>query len=185
MTRLKLIQNNSLISSDFRGYTIRKRFGPELEEKFKTILNNYNDKFEAHNALLREGLKNEEAAFIVQRWYKKEEKVKKKKSSVNDPIHYKLRQADLIQFSQNVSLKVYFKIVSKVLIYLTFSFRTDSLKIKTRFILSYRTSSKRNDVKSIQFTLFKSFPNIPSIFFFFNFVTKSKSGKEKFPRVRY
>lgn len=94
--------------SDFRGYTIRKRFGPELEEKFKTILNNYNDKFEAHNALLREGLKNEEAAFIVQRWYKKEEKVKKKKS-VNDPIHYKLRQADLIQFSQNVS-KIYFKI---------------------------------------------------------------------------
>lgn len=93
--------------SDFRGYTIRKRFGPELEEKFKTILNNYNDKFEAHNALLREGLKNEEAAFIVQRWYKKEEKVKKKKS-VNDPIHYKLRQADLIQFSQNVS-KIYFK----------------------------------------------------------------------------
>lgn len=137
MTRLKLIQNNSLISSDFRGYTIRKRFGPELEEKFKTILNNYNDKFEAHNALLREGLKNEEAAFIVQRWYKKEEKVKKKKSSVNDPIHYKLRQADLIQFSQNVSLKIYFKIVSKVLIYLAFS----SLKIKTRFKIYFTLSN--------------------------------------------
>ncbi|XP_061940361.1 myosin-IIIb isoform X4 [Apis cerana] len=94
----------TIIQSHFRGYTIRKRFGPELEEKFKTILNNYNDKFEAHNALLREGLKNEEAAFIVQRWYKKEEKVKKKKS-VNDPIHYKLRQADLIQFSQNIHMK--------------------------------------------------------------------------------
>lgn len=139
MTRLKLIQNNFLFrSSDFRGYTIRKRFGPELEEKFKTILNNYNDKFEAHNALLREGLKNEEAAFIVQRWYKKEEKVKKKKSSVNDPIHYKLRQADLIQFSQNVSLKVYFKIVSKVLIYLAFS---SSLKIKTRFKIYFTLSN--------------------------------------------
>lgn len=90
------------MSLDFRGYTIRKRFGPELEERFKKILNNYDDKFEAHKALLREGLKNEEAAFIVQRWYKKE-KVKKRKPPTKDLVHHKLRQADLIQFSQNVS----------------------------------------------------------------------------------
>ncbi|XP_068982765.1 myosin-IIIb-like isoform X2 [Bombus flavifrons] len=92
------------IIQNFRGYTIRKRFGPELEERFKKILNNYDDKFEAHKALLREGLKNEEAAFIVQRWYKKE-KVKKRKPATKDPVHHKLRQADLIQFSQNVHMK--------------------------------------------------------------------------------
>ncbi|XP_076174415.1 myosin-IIIb isoform X2 [Ptiloglossa arizonensis] len=94
-----------IIQSHFRGYTIRKRFGPELEERFKRILNDYNNKFEAHKALLREGLKNEDAAFIVQRWYKKEEKVKKRKPPQKDNIHPKLRQADLIQFSQNVHMK--------------------------------------------------------------------------------
>ncbi|XP_053973288.1 myosin-IIIb-like isoform X2 [Hylaeus volcanicus] len=94
-----------IIQSHFRGYTIRKRFGPELEERFKRILNGHNDKFEAHKALLREGLKNADAAFIVQRWYKKEEKVKKRKPPPRDNIHPKLRQADLIQFSQNVHMK--------------------------------------------------------------------------------
>ncbi|XP_076621103.1 myosin-IIIb isoform X1 [Colletes latitarsis] len=94
-----------IIQSHFRGYTIRKRFGPELEERFKRILNGHNDKFEAHKALLREGLKNADAAFIVQRWYKKEEKVKKRKPPPRDSVHPKLRQADLIQFSQNVHMK--------------------------------------------------------------------------------
>ncbi|XP_017761248.1 PREDICTED: myosin-IIIb-like isoform X2 [Eufriesea mexicana] len=94
-----------IIQSHFRGYSIRKRFGPELEERFKSLLNNYDDKFEAHKALLREGLKNEEAAFIVQRWYKKEERIKKRKPPTKDPVHHKLRQADLIQFSQNVHMK--------------------------------------------------------------------------------
>ncbi|CAL7948662.1 unnamed protein product [Xylocopa violacea] len=94
-----------IIQSHFRGYTIRKRFGAELEERFKRILNNYDDKLEAHKALLREGLKNEDAALVVQRWYKKEEKVKKKKPVMKDHVHYKLRQADLIQFSQNVHMK--------------------------------------------------------------------------------
>ncbi|XP_017794743.1 PREDICTED: myosin-IIIb-like isoform X2 [Habropoda laboriosa] len=94
-----------IIQSHFRGYTIRKRFGPELEERFKRILNNYDDKFEAHKALLREGLKNEDAAFIVQRWYKKEERVKKRKPPVKDSVHPKLRQADLIQFSQSVHMQ--------------------------------------------------------------------------------
>lgn len=88
---------------DFRGFTIRKRFGIELEERFKRILNYYDDKFEAHKALLREGLKNEDAAFIVQRWYKKKEKVKKSKVPSKDFMHPKLRQADLIHFAQNVS----------------------------------------------------------------------------------
>ncbi|XP_015595858.1 myosin-IIIb isoform X2 [Cephus cinctus] len=93
-----------IIQSHFRGYTIRKRFGYELEERFKRILNNYDNKQDGLKALLREGLRNEDAAFIVQRWYKKEEKVKKRPLQ-KDRIHPKLRQADLIQFSQNVHMK--------------------------------------------------------------------------------
>ncbi|XP_034180215.2 myosin-IIIb isoform X1 [Osmia lignaria lignaria] len=94
-----------IIQSHFRGYTIRKRFGAEHEERFKNILNNYDDKEEAHKALLREGLKNEDAEMIVEKWYKKEERVQKKKPPVKDTVHPKLRQADLIQFSQNVHMK--------------------------------------------------------------------------------
>ncbi|KAL6425676.1 hypothetical protein ACFW04_009644 [Cataglyphis niger] len=94
-----------IIQSHFRGYTIRKRFGYQLEERFKNILNNYDNIFDAHKALLREGLKHEDAALIVQRWYKKEEKIVKKKPIAKDSVHPKLRQADLIQFSQNVHMK--------------------------------------------------------------------------------
>ncbi|XP_076234684.1 myosin-IIIb isoform X3 [Calliopsis andreniformis] len=94
-----------IIQSHFRGYTIRKRFGLELEERFKRILDYYDDKFEAHEALVREGLKNEDAALIVQRWYKKEETDQNRRPSMKDSVHSKLRQADLIQFSQNVHLK--------------------------------------------------------------------------------
>lgn len=86
---------------DFRGYTIRKKFGFDVEDKFKQLLNNFDNKLEAHKALLNEGVSNEDAALIVQRWYKTERKVRKKPLS-KDPIHPKLRQADLIQFSQNV-----------------------------------------------------------------------------------
>ncbi|XP_067212786.1 myosin-IIIb-like isoform X3 [Linepithema humile] len=94
-----------IIQSHFRGYTIRKRFGYELEERFKRILNNYDNIYDGHKALLREGLKHEDAALIVQRWYKKEERVIRRKPVAKDPIHPKLRQADLIQFSQNVHMK--------------------------------------------------------------------------------
>ncbi|GAB1869950.1 non-specific serine/threonine protein kinase [Camponotus japonicus] len=94
-----------IIQSHFRGYTIRKRFGYELEERFKRILNNYDNIYDGHKALLREGLKHEDAALIVQRWYKKEERVVRKKPMAKDSMHPKLRQADLIQFSQNVHMK--------------------------------------------------------------------------------
>ncbi|XP_028046513.1 myosin-IIIb isoform X2 [Monomorium pharaonis] len=105
--RKNLEKNNAaiVIQSHFRGYTIRKRFGYELEERFKRILNNFDNIYDGHKALLREGLKHEDAALIVQRWYKKEEKLVRKKPVVKDPIHPKLRQADLIQFSQNVHMK--------------------------------------------------------------------------------
>ncbi|XP_031788630.1 myosin-IIIb isoform X2 [Nasonia vitripennis] len=93
-----------VIQSHFRGYTIRKRFGYELEERYKRILNDYDDKKEAHQALLREGLKNEDAALIIKRWYKTEERVRKKPPA-KDPIHPKLRQAELINFSQTVHMK--------------------------------------------------------------------------------
>ncbi|KAL6261975.1 hypothetical protein P5V15_007059 [Pogonomyrmex californicus] len=95
----------TVIQSHFRGYTIRKRFGYDLEERFKRILNNYDNIYDGHKALLREGLKHEDAALIVQRWYKKEEKLVRRKPPTKDPIHPKLRQADLIQFSQNVHMK--------------------------------------------------------------------------------
>ncbi|KAG5313772.1 MYO3A protein, partial [Pseudoatta argentina] len=95
----------TVIQSHFRGYTIRKRFGYDLEERFKKILNNYDNIYDGHKALLREGLKHEDAALIVQRWYKKEEKLVRKKPAMKDPVHPKLRQADLIQFSQNVHMK--------------------------------------------------------------------------------
>ncbi|XP_046413203.1 myosin-IIIb-like isoform X2 [Neodiprion fabricii] len=96
-----------IIQSHFRGFTIRRRFGYELEERFKRILNNYDNKQDGLQALLREGLRNEDAAFIVQRWFRKEEIVKKKKSvhPPRDPVHSKLRQTDLIAFSQNVHMK--------------------------------------------------------------------------------
>ncbi|XP_011865309.1 PREDICTED: myosin-IIIb-like isoform X1 [Vollenhovia emeryi] len=105
--RKNLEKNNAatVIQSHFRGYTIRKRFGYDLEERFKRILNNYDNIYDGHKALLREGLKHEDAALIVQRWYKKEEKLVRKKPAAKDPVHPKLRQADLIQFSQNVHMK--------------------------------------------------------------------------------
>lgn len=97
-----------VLYTDFRGFTIRRRFGYELEERFKRILNNYDNKQDGLQALLREGLRNADAAFIVQRWYRKEEIVKKKKyvPPQRDTVHSKLRQADLIAFSQNVSFLV-------------------------------------------------------------------------------
>ncbi|XP_019889251.2 myosin-IIIb isoform X2 [Ooceraea biroi] len=105
--RKNLEKNNAatIIQSHFRGYTIRKRFGYELEERFKRILNNHDNIYDGHKALLREGLKHEDAALIVQRWYKKEERAARRKPVAKDPIHPKLRQADLIQFSQNVHMK--------------------------------------------------------------------------------
>lgn len=87
---------------DFRGYSVRKRFGVESEEHFKKILNDCDNQEDATRALIAEGVKDEDAEFIVQRWYKKEERVHKSPPPIKDHIHPKLRQADLIQFSQNV-----------------------------------------------------------------------------------
>ncbi|XP_057336202.1 myosin-IIIa isoform X2 [Microplitis mediator] len=92
-----------IIQSNFRGYTIRKKFGSELEEKFKEILNKYDKKSDAREALINEGVSNEDAILIVHRWYKREIS-RQIKPSQTDEIHPKLRQADLIQFSQNVHM---------------------------------------------------------------------------------
>ena len=92
-----------IIQSHFRGYTIRKRFGYELEERYKRILNDYDDKKEAHQALLREGLKNEDAALIIKRWYKTRNEVSKKPPAM-DVMHHKLRQAELINLAQTVNI---------------------------------------------------------------------------------
>ncbi|KAI4486879.1 hypothetical protein M0802_012249 [Mischocyttarus mexicanus] len=94
-----------IIQSHFRGYSVRKRFGVESEEHFKKILNNCENQEDAIKALIAEGVKEDDAAFIVQRWYKKEERVHHITPPTKDPIHPKLRQADLIQFSQNVHMK--------------------------------------------------------------------------------
>ncbi|XP_043669123.1 myosin-IIIb-like isoform X6 [Vespula pensylvanica] len=94
-----------IIQSHFRGYSVRKRFGVESEEHFKKVLNDCDNQEDATRALIAEGVKDEDAEFIVQRWYKKEERVHKSPPPIKDPIHPKLRQADLIQFSQNVHMK--------------------------------------------------------------------------------
>ncbi|XP_014227640.1 myosin-IIIb-like isoform X2 [Trichogramma pretiosum] len=93
-----------VIQSHFRGYTIRKKFGLELEERYKRILNDYDDKREAHQALLREGVKPDDATLIIKRWYKTEGPIRKK-VPVKDSVHPKLRQADLIHFAQTVHMK--------------------------------------------------------------------------------
>ncbi|CAG5073246.1 Similar to MYO3A: Myosin-IIIa (Homo sapiens) [Cotesia congregata] len=101
----KMNQDNAavIIQSNFRGYTIRKKFGSELEQKFKEILNKYDKKSEAREALINEGVSKEDAILIVHRWYKRE--VYNQRKSIIDPIHPKLRQAELIQFSQNIHMK--------------------------------------------------------------------------------
>ncbi|KAH0552740.1 hypothetical protein KQX54_014623 [Cotesia glomerata] len=101
----KINQDNAavIIQSNFRGYTIRKKFGSELEQKFKEILNKYDKKSEAREALINEGVSKEDAILIVHRWYKRE--VYNQRKSIIDPIHSKLRQAELIQFSQNIHMK--------------------------------------------------------------------------------
>lgn len=86
-------------TAEFRGYTIRKRFGAELEERFKRILGNYSEREEASEALLGDGLKPEDVALILDKWFENESKL----PQTRDSVHPKLRQADFIQFAQNVS----------------------------------------------------------------------------------
>ncbi|KAG8034288.1 hypothetical protein G9C98_001372 [Cotesia typhae] len=102
---LKINQDNAavIIQSNFRGYTIRKKFGSEFEQKFKEILNKYDKKSEAREALINEGVNKEDAILIVHRWYNRE--IYNQRKSIIDPIHPKLRQAELIQFSQNIHMK--------------------------------------------------------------------------------
>ncbi|KAK2585257.1 hypothetical protein KPH14_009957 [Odynerus spinipes] len=93
-----------VIQSHFRGYSVRKRFGAESEERFKKILNDCETQEDARKVLMTEGLKEEDAAFVAQRWYKKREEIRNLPPA-KDPVHPKLRQADLIHFSQNVHMK--------------------------------------------------------------------------------
>lgn len=119
---------------DFRGYTIRKRFGYELEERFKRILNDHDNVYDGHKALLREGLRHEDAALIVQRWYKKEERAARRKPIATDPVHPKLRQADLIEFSQNV-----ISCHSNVSFFVFFTRASKSIRLNCTFTWWWRT----------------------------------------------
>lgn len=88
---------------DYRGYSIRKHRGYQFNENVKTILNKCVNKEEAREALINSGVPEKDAVFIVHRWFKQQFKIKRKSmKNTEDRIHSKLRQVELIQFSQDV-----------------------------------------------------------------------------------
>ncbi|XP_063238781.1 myosin-IIIb-like [Bacillus rossius redtenbacheri] len=107
-----------VIQSHFRGYTVRRRWGPELEERVKRVLETHKNPFLAQRALEKEGLLAEDAAVIIQRHYRSwrsgekrplpgppgqkpgNQPSKKQQKSALSPGN----QADLITFSQKVHM---------------------------------------------------------------------------------
>ncbi|XP_050079971.1 myosin-IIIb-like isoform X2 [Anopheles maculipalpis] len=114
-----------VIQSYYRGYTIRKmRMTPEIEAKTKYILGIAKNRVEAQRMMQKEGFTKEDAARIIQRYYRTQ---KSKHSSNNrdamaaavgaavsrkgpapqpqpKPLTTKDQQMDLIAFSQNVHM---------------------------------------------------------------------------------
>ncbi|KAF4520317.1 hypothetical protein B566_EDAN004377 [Ephemera danica] len=58
-----------IIQAHYRGYTVRRRWGAEVEARVKRVLASYNSPREAHAALQAEGLSAEDAAMIIERYY--------------------------------------------------------------------------------------------------------------------
>ncbi|KAF7990235.1 hypothetical protein HCN44_000040 [Aphidius gifuensis] len=95
-----------VIQSYYRGYAIRKDRGYEFDEELKKILDNCANKEEARQALINSGVSDTEAIFIIHRWYRQQMKIKRKLTrNPDDYVHSKLRQVELIQFSQDVHMK--------------------------------------------------------------------------------
>nr|CAD7429069.1 unnamed protein product [Timema monikensis] len=103
-----------VIQSHFRGYTVRRRWGPELEARVRRVLETHENPDTAQRALEREGLTNEDAVVIIQRYYRSWRRGEKpppkpvRRKVPNHPRqkqHYTPnRQAELITFSQKVHM---------------------------------------------------------------------------------
>ncbi|XP_062698482.1 myosin-IIIb-like isoform X5 [Aedes albopictus] len=105
-----------VIQSYYRGYTIRKmKLTPELEAKTKYILGIAKNRVEAQRMMQKEGFTKEDAARIIQRFYrthKSKNNNSNKESSrkkgpapqPGKPLSAKDQQVDLIAFSQNVHM---------------------------------------------------------------------------------
>ncbi|XP_050098125.1 myosin-IIIb-like isoform X3 [Anopheles aquasalis] len=105
-----------VIQSYYRGYTIRKmRMTPEIEAKTKYILGIAKNRVEAQRMMQKEGFTKEDAARIIQRYYRTQKsKNKREQQAVQKgpappqpqpkPLSTKDQQLDLIAFSQNVHM---------------------------------------------------------------------------------
>ncbi|XP_049784574.1 myosin-IIIb-like [Schistocerca cancellata] len=101
-----------VIQSHFRGYTVRRRWGAEIEARVRKVLETHNTAQSAQDALEKEGLTPDDAALIIQRYYRSWRKgeplpVQKNRQRQKQPqkvARLPDRQADLITFSQNVHM---------------------------------------------------------------------------------
>ncbi|XP_062560634.1 myosin-IIIb-like isoform X2 [Armigeres subalbatus] len=105
-----------VIQSYYRGYTIRKmKLTPEVEAKTKYILGIAKNRVEAQRMMQKEGFSKEDAARIIQRYYRthksknnnvsnKESRNKGPAPQPTKPLSAKDQQVDLIAFSQNVHM---------------------------------------------------------------------------------
>ncbi|XP_067001655.2 myosin-IIIb isoform X2 [Anabrus simplex] len=109
-----------VIQSHFRGYTVRRRWGPELEARVQRLLETHTNRDAAKQALEKEGFTPEDAALVIQRFYRSWRQGEKQpvrnyhRKHISKQQHQQQqqqqvhkvhdRQADLIQFSQNVHL---------------------------------------------------------------------------------
>ncbi|XP_035785820.1 myosin-IIIb-like isoform X3 [Anopheles albimanus] len=105
-----------VIQSYYRGYTIRKmRMTPEIEAKTKYILGIAKNRVEAQRMMQKEGFTKEDAARIIQRYYRTQKSKNKREQQAASkgpappqpqpkPLSTKDQQLDLIAFSQNVHM---------------------------------------------------------------------------------
>uniref|UniRef100_A0A182J2M0 non-specific serine/threonine protein kinase n=1 Tax=Anopheles atroparvus TaxID=41427 RepID=A0A182J2M0_ANOAO len=107
-----------VIQSYYRGYTIRKlRMTPEIEAKTKYILGIAKNRVEAQRMMQKEGFAKEDAARIIQRYYRTQKSKngsreqglgaaasRKGPAPQPKPLTTKDQQLDLIAFSQNVHM---------------------------------------------------------------------------------
>ncbi|XP_069672444.1 myosin-IIIb-like isoform X3 [Periplaneta americana] len=107
-----------VIQSHFRGYTVRRRWGPELEARVRRVLQTHHNPDTAKRALESEGLTPEDAVLVIQRYYRSwrhgekppSNQQHRRKSNRPASNHNQQankapdRQAELISFSHNVHM---------------------------------------------------------------------------------
>ncbi|ODN02300.1 Myosin-IIIa [Orchesella cincta] len=74
-----------LIQSHFRGFLVRKQWGPILEERVKQIVLSNAKREDAEKALRDEGLNEEDAALVLQRFYRKWKVTREKSQDEDEP----------------------------------------------------------------------------------------------------